>query len=131
MTLDLLAQGAATIAGSAPIIKKSRANQMTISDFLLSNYFDRLEDIANHGISGGTVSELIWHNDIDDFYNEHKEEIDALVEDIFYDLYVGQPEEWFKMAKRIGYDIINIDDARRFYVALTVEITAQNLINQN
>ena len=104
---------------------------MTISDFLLSNYSDRLEDIANHGISVGTVSELIWHNDIDDFYNEHKEEIDALVEDVFYDLYVGQPEEWFKMAKRIGYDIINIDDARRFYVALTVEITAQNLINQN
>lgn len=104
---------------------------MTIKDFLLANYSDRLEDIANHGISGGTVSELIWFTDIDEFYQEHKEEIDSIVEEVFYEFYEGHPEQWFANAKKLGYDIINIDDARRFYVAVAVEVTAQNLTNQD
>lgn len=103
---------------------------MTIKDFLLTNYSDRLDDIANHGISVGTVSELIWYNDIDDFYAEYKEEIDSIVEDVFYNFYEGQPEQWFANAKKLGYDIINIDDARRFYVAVAVEVSAQDLTNQ-
>lgn len=104
---------------------------MTIQDFLLSNYSDYIQDIADHGIGGGTVSELIYHQDIDAFYAEHKEEIDTLVEEVFYEFYEGHPEQWFANAKKLGYDIIHIDDARRFYVALAVEVTAQNLTNQN
>lgn len=105
--------------------------KMTIKDFLLTKYSDRLDDIANHGISGGTVSELIWFTDIDEFYQEHKEEIDSIVEEVFYEFYEGHPEQWFANAKKLGYDIINIDDARRFYVAVAVEVTAQNLTNQD
>lgn len=104
---------------------------MTIQDFLLSDYSEQIQDIADHGIGGGIVSELIYHQDIDAFYAEHKEEIDVIVEEVFYEFYEGHPEQWFANAKKLGYDIIHIDDARRFYVALAVEVTAQNLTNQN
>lgn len=104
---------------------------MTITDFLLSNYQENLQDIANHGCSGGTVSELIYHSDIDNFYKEHKEEIDTIVEEVFYSNYEGCPEEWFNNGKRLGFDLVNIDDARRFYTWLAVEVTAQNLVNQD
>ena len=99
----------------------------SIEAFLLENYIDQLEDIAEHGCSGGTISELIYHRDIDAFYNEHKDQIDAIVEEVFYETYVGQPEEWFKNAKRNGFDIVNLDDARRFYTYLAVEVKAQEL----
>lgn len=99
----------------------------SIEAFLLENYIDQLEDIVNNGCSGGTVSELIYHYDIDAFYAEHKSQIDAIVEEVFYQLYEGQPEEWFKNAKRIGFDIVNLDDARRFYTYLAVEVKAQEM----
>lgn len=99
----------------------------SIEAFLLENYIDQLEDIANHGCSGGTVSELIYHSDIDAFYAEHKTQIDAIAEEIFYEFYEGCPEEWFKNAKRLGFDIVNLDDARRFYTYVTVEVKAQEL----
>ena len=102
----------------------------SIESFLLENYIDQLEDIANHGCSGGTISELIYHHDIDAFYAEHKTQIDAIVEDVFYETYVGCPKEWFANAKRLGFDIVNLDDARRFYTYLAVEVKAQEL-NEN
>lgn len=102
----------------------------SIEAFLLENYADQLEDIAQHGCSGGTISELIYHSDIDSFYTEHKDQIDAIVEEVFYDCYEGQPEVWFANAKRCGFDIVNIDDARRFYTYLAVEVKAQEL-NEN
>lgn len=99
----------------------------SIEAFLLENYIDQLEDIADHGCSGGTISELIYHHDIDAFYAEHKTQIDAIAEEVFYETYVGCPEKWFENAKRIGFDIVNLDDARRFYTYLAVEVKAQEL----
>ena len=99
----------------------------SIEAFLLENYIDQLKDIANNGCSGGTISELIYHSDIDAFYAEHKTQIDAIVEEVFYESFVGYPEEWFKNAKRLGFDIVNLDDARRFYTYLAVEVKAQEL----
>ena len=102
----------------------------SIEAFLLENYADQLEEIAEHGCSGGTISELIYHYNIDEFYQEHKDQIDAIVEEIFYECYEGQPEKWFANAKRLGFDIVNLDDARRFYTYLAVEVKAQEL-NEN
>ena len=102
----------------------------SIEAFLLENYSEQLQDIAEYGCSAGTVSELIYHYQIDEFYNEHKTQIDAIVEEIFYDCYVGNPEAWFANAKRLGFDIVNIDDARRFYTWLAVEVKAQELVNR-
>ena len=99
----------------------------SIEAFLLENYADRLEEIAEHGCSGGTISELIYHYDIDAFYAEHKTQIDAIVEDVFYECYEGHPEAWFANAKRLGFDIVNLDDARRFYTYLAVEVKAQEM----
>ena len=99
----------------------------SIEAFLLENYSDQLEEIAEHGCSGGTVSELIYHHDIDKFYQEHKDQIDAIVEEVFYETYVGMPEKWFENAKSIGFDIVNLDDARRFYTYLAVVVKAQEL----
>ena len=102
----------------------------SIEAFLLENYAVQLQDIAENGCSGGTITELIYHYDIDAFYAEHKTQIDAIVEEVFYECYEGQPEEWFKNAKRLGFDIVNLDDARRFYTYLAVEVKAQEL-NEN
>ena len=99
----------------------------SIEAFLLENYIDQLKDIANHGCSGGTISELIYHYAIDTFYAEHKTQIDAIVEDVFYEFYEGQPEKWFENAKRLGFDIVNLDDARRFYTYVAVQVKAQEL----
>ena len=50
----------------------------TIEEFLLrgekqSSFL--ISDVATHGCSGGTISELIYYNDINKFYDKHHEEI--------------------------------------------------------
>ena len=101
-----------------------------IQEFLTANYSDSIDTIANYGVGSGIISELIYHSDIDTFYAQHKEEIDNIVEEVFYDVYVGQPQAWFDNAAKNGFNLVNIDDARRFYTYLAVEVTAQNMINE-
>jgi hypothetical protein len=102
----------------------------SIEAFLLYNYQKSLADIVNHGCNTGVINELIFHQDIDAFYQEHKDQIDAIVEEVFYDCYVGQPQVWFDMAKNCGFDLVNLDDARRFYTYLAVEVKAQELLER-
>ena len=50
----------------------------TIREFLLKGEKNKdfvLSDISKHGLSGGVVSELIYYNDINKFYDKHYEEV--------------------------------------------------------
>ena len=49
----------------------------TIKEFLLKGEKEEdflISDIAKHGCGCGTVSELIYYNDINKFYDKHHEE---------------------------------------------------------
>jgi hypothetical protein len=99
----------------------------SIEAFLLNNYEEQLEVIILHG-PRDVINELNLHYNIDAFYVEHKSQIDAIAEKIFYDHYVGEPAVWFANAKIMGFDIVKIDDARRFYTYLAVQAKAYELI---
>ena len=52
--------------------------KQTVEEYLLEG--EKLErflitDVATHGCSGGTISELIYYDDTVKFYNDHEEEI--------------------------------------------------------
>jgi hypothetical protein len=50
----------------------------TIREFLLKGEKEELfliSDISKHGCGGGTISELIYYNDINKFYDKHHQEI--------------------------------------------------------
>ena len=98
----------------------------SIEAFLLNNYEEKLEVIILHG-PRDVINELNLHYDIDAFYVEHKSQIDAIVEEIFYGHYVSRPGIWFADAKAMGFDIVKIDDARRFYTYLAVQAKAGEL----
>tara|TARA_R110000744_G_scaffold363530_1_gene471854 strand:- start:110 stop:532 length:423 start_codon:yes stop_codon:yes gene_type:complete len=50
----------------------------TVEDYLLNgekkDHF-LITDVATHGCSGGTISDLIYYDDTVKFYNEHEDEI--------------------------------------------------------
>ena len=53
-------------------------NNETIRQFLLRGEKEErflISDVANHGCSGGTISELIYYEDSVKFYNDHEDEI--------------------------------------------------------
>ena len=50
----------------------------TIREFLLKGEKEKsflISDVANHGCSGGTISELIYYNDTIRFHDKHEAEI--------------------------------------------------------
>tara|TARA_R100001443_G_scaffold41561_1_gene54990 strand:+ start:525 stop:884 length:360 start_codon:yes stop_codon:yes gene_type:complete len=53
-------------------------NKKTVEKFLLKGENEErflISDVATHGCSGGTISELIYYEDTVKFYNEHEYEI--------------------------------------------------------
>jgi hypothetical protein len=50
----------------------------TVEQFLLRGEKEErflITDVATHGCSGGTISELIYYNDTVQFYDDHEDEI--------------------------------------------------------
>ena len=50
----------------------------TIREFLLKGEKEKsflISDVANHGCSGGTISELIYYDDTVKFHDKHEDEI--------------------------------------------------------
>ena len=57
----------------------------TIKEFLLRGEKEELfliSDISKHGCGGGIISELIYYNDINKFYDKHHEQIWEELEEI-------------------------------------------------
>ena len=57
----------------------------TIREFLLKGEKNKdfvLSDISKHGLSGGVVSELIYYNDINKFYDKHHQDIWDEIEEL-------------------------------------------------
>jgi hypothetical protein len=46
---------------------------------------DEIQDVANHGCSGG-VSGFIYYKEIRDFFNEHEDDIENTIADLGYDI---------------------------------------------
>lgn len=101
----------------------------TISEYLNNNCADQLHTIAMIGLVKGYGQTWIGPDDLDNFFTDHKEEIDQLITNIFYDEYVHQPKEWFELGKQYGYDLVKIDEARRFFVVLSFQHVAQKIIH--
>tara|TARA_R110002012_G_scaffold266350_1_gene449855 strand:+ start:146 stop:565 length:420 start_codon:yes stop_codon:yes gene_type:complete len=63
------------------LTKKVRTINMkneTVEEFLLRGEKEErflISDVATHGCSGGTISELIYYEDTVKFYNDHEDEI--------------------------------------------------------
>ena len=50
----------------------------TVEEFLLKGEKEErflISDVATHGCSGGTISDLIYYEDTVKFYNDHEDEI--------------------------------------------------------
>ena len=62
---------------------------MSVKEYLLKGEKEErflIKDVADHGCSGGTISELIYYEDCNKFYDKHHEEIwDEVTELIYYD----------------------------------------------
>ena len=61
---------------SASIINNDK--KQTVEEFLLKGEKEErflISDVATHGCSGGTISELIYYEDTVKFYNDHEAEI--------------------------------------------------------
>lgn len=106
---------------------------MAIADFLQTYEISDIRTVAENGVFGGTLDTLITCEHFHSFYFTHHAEIDAIVEQIFYTTFVGEPEKWFALAKERRYgsqNIVKISEAREFYVALAVETVAQEILSR-
>jgi len=68
--------------------------KQTVEEFLLKGEKEErflISDVATHGCSGGTISDLIYYEDTVKFYNDHEEEI---------------WEELENTAENLGYNIV-------------------------
>jgi len=61
----------------------------TVEQFLLKGEKEKdflISDVATHGCSGGTISDLIYYDDSVKFYNDHEDEIWEELSNIANDL---------------------------------------------
>ena len=97
----------------------------TIREFLLRGEKEELfliSDVATHGCSGGTISELIYYEDCNKFYDKHHEEIWDEVNEL------GGLKELITLN---GLDYPDSNDTFKCALTwLTVESIAQRIINE-
>jgi len=97
----------------------------TIREFLLRGEKEErflISDVATHGCSGGTISELIYYEDCNKFYDKHHEEIWDEVNEL------GGLKELITLN---GLDYPDSNDTFKCALTwLTVESIAQRIINE-
>lgn len=111
-----------------PFMSKNVIQFTTVDEFV-RNFFspEEIEDIALeyiHRTVPSFLKEKIKGIDKSMFYEHYRKDIDELIENTFYQAFVGKPESWFSLAKSYGYDIIHLDQAREFYVEYAIEFRA-------
>jgi hypothetical protein len=99
----------------------------TIKEWLLASVDeDTINTVAEHGIWGGSISALVAKHDVLYFFEFYREEINSKVQEIFYTAYEHRPQDWFTLAKQRkhgNFDIIDLVQAKQFYVGLAVKYT--------
>ncbi len=99
--------------------------KQTVEEYLLEG--EKLErflisDVATHGCSGGTISELIYYEDCNKFYDKHHEEIWDEVNEL------GGLKELIALN---GLDYPDSDDTFKCTLTwLTVESIAQRIMDE-
>ncbi len=97
----------------------------TIREFLLRGEKEErflISDVATHGCSGGTISELIYYEDCNKFYDKHHEEIWDEVNEL------GGLKELIALN---GLDYPDSDDTFKCTLTwLTVESIAQRIMDE-
>ena len=97
----------------------------TVAEFLLRGEKEErflISDVATHGCSGGTISELIYYEDCNKFYDKHHEEIWDEVNEL------GGLKELITLN---GLDYPDSNDTFKCALTwLTVESIAQRIINE-
>ena len=103
----------------------------TIREFLLRGEKEErflISDVATHGCSGGTISELIYYDDTVKFYDKHEAEIWDELNNTAEDLGETIP---FMISNFRGCK--NVDSAETFKNLLSwwvCEVIAQRIINE-
>ena len=103
----------------------------TVAEFLLRGEKEErflISDVATHGCSGGTISDLIYYEDTVKFYNDHEAEIWEELSNMAEDLNQSIP---FMISNFRGCK--NIDNAKTFKNFLTwwiCEKIAQRISNE-
>ena len=100
------------------IIKENKyMKKQTVEEYLLKGEKEErflITDVATHGCSGGTISELIYYEDTVKFYNDHEDEIWDELSNMAEDLNQSIP---FMISNFRGCK--NIDNAKTFKNFLT------------
>jgi hypothetical protein len=104
----------------------------TIKQFLLDNYDNepgQLQDVRDHGIYSGLVSELIYYTDIDAFYKEYNDDIYIVLNS-----YCEETGEYNTIGEmlcsNVNFPICNSLDFSRHAVAVAIELVAQQILDE-
>jgi hypothetical protein len=91
--------------------------------------YSQIEKIAQSVENDERPSSLILLQNLEGIYYMFKDEITKEITDYFYKDFVGDPQSWLNCAKKFNLDIINIEDAKKFYAACMIELTCQKIVN--
>ena len=103
----------------------------TIREFLLRGEKEErflISDVANHGCSGGTISELIYYDDTVKFHDKHEAEIWDEV-DIQAGDYGYSCLEYINLLKG-GNEVSSITSLKNLLSWWVCEVIAQRIMNE-
>ena len=100
---------------------KKLKGKSALTDYVLDYVLDRWDDyddktaifsdVLDHGCQSGIVSRLIYYSDTTKFYDDHKDEINALLYDLMEETGIYNPSDLFgdKWDKEdpLALDVIN------------------------
>ena len=89
---------------------------------------DELEDIVNHGMSGG-VSGFIYTRDCVDKFNEHDDEIEEYLSDWYHDN-MGENNYIGAIASNGMFSVGSIDELKTRMVWSYVELKAYDILSE-
>jgi hypothetical protein len=105
-------------------IKEIKAKDGTIKSIILKDAegeISYIKDVAEYGCIGGNCNNLFYYEETHNFYNDHAEEIDELIERLNDEMDYDIAENM----KRLGQT-----DLRNFLAWLAYEVNAQEIIKE-
>jgi len=107
-------------------LENIKADKGTIREQLLKDAdgdVTYIKDVAEHGCIGGNCNDLIYTVDCENFYTEHADEIDGILE--IYEEQAGEPYNIGENMKRLGQS-----NLRNFLAWFGYEVEAQEIMRE-